>query len=197
MFDSFRIAKKFDKKILVEKHIEGDYYRLTYIANGFYAATKNMPAYIVGDGKKTAKQLIDSENKNNKERKDKGRLKKIKISEKTKRFLATYGYTFSSIIPKSKKIPLCFSGFDGGEYIDVTKNVHPYFIKMASRISKILDLPIIGVDIITKTISKPLNKTGGVILEINGTYPDIQFHNMPTQGKPINLAPKLIDCLFE
>ncbi|MBU2028742.1 ATP-grasp domain-containing protein, partial [Patescibacteria group bacterium] len=196
LLESFEIAVLFDKKILIEKYILGDYYRLTYIADGSYAATKNIPAYIKGDGKKTAKELIEDENKNNKERGHRGRLKKITISEKAARFLASEGYDFNSIIPEDKKIPLCFSGFDGGEYINATKDVHPYFIEMAKKISNILELPIIGIDIIASSIEKPLPETGGVVLEINGTYPDIQFHNVPTKGDSINLAPKLIDYLF-
>ncbi len=196
LFESFEVAMLFDKKVLIEKYIQGNYYRLTYIADGSYAATKNIPAYINGDGRKTAKELIEDENKNNKERGSRGRLKKITVSEKAARFLASEGYNFNSIIPLDKKIPLCFSGFDGGEYINITEKVHLYFIEMAKKISAILELPIIGIDIIASNITEPLPKTGGVILEINGTYPDIQFHNVPTKGESINLAPKLIDYLF-
>ena len=197
LINSFAIAKKFDKKILIEKHVLGDYYRLTYIADGSYAATKNLPAYITGDKKRTVKELIDRENKYNLERRKSGRLKKIKISEKTKRFLASEGYSLNSILPKDKKIPLCFSGYDGGEYIDVTEIVHPYFIKLAREISDNLKLPIVGIDIISKDITQPLTSNGGVIIEINGSFPDIQFHSNPTQGKVRNLYGNLINYLFK
>jgi cyanophycin synthetase len=195
--DSFNVAKKFDDKVLIEKHIFGEYYRITYIADGSYAATKNLPAYISGNGKKTAKELIDWENKYNKERRKGGRLKKIKISEKTERFLASEGYKLNSVLPEGKKIPLCFSGFDGGEYIDVTENIHPYFIKMSKEISDSLKLPIIGIDIISVDITKPLKENRGVIIEINGSFPDIQFHSNPTQGKARELYSNLINYLFK
>lgn len=193
---SFLAAKHYGKRVLIEQHLVGDYYRLTYIADGSYAATKNLPAFITGNGKKTAQQLIVAENKKI-ERAKKGRLNKIKITEKTKRFLASDGFVLSSILPKGKKIPLCFSGYDGGEYIDVTDHVHPYFKKLGKEITRNLGLPIVGIDIITTDISKPLTKTGGAIIEINGKYPDIQFHNVPTQGKSINLAPQLINYLLK
>ena len=197
LVDSFNHAKNFDTKILIEKYVSGDYYRLTYIADGSFAATKNLPAVIIGDGAKTAKELIEKENKTNPERKKKGRLKKIKTSGKTERFLTSYGYTLDSIIPKNEAIPLCFSGFDGGEYMDVTDDAHPYYTKLAKKISEILGLPIIGIDVVSKNITEPLTENGGVLIEINGTYPDIQFHSMPTSGKPRHLAPKLIDYLFK
>lgn len=197
LIDSFKIAKKFDNKVLIEKHVFGDYYRLTYIADGSYAVTKNLPAYILGDGNKTVLELINYENKYNKERRKNGRLKKIKISEKTERFLASEGYHLNSILPKEKSIPLCFSGFDGGEYIDVTDDVHPYFIKMANKISSSLQLPIIGIDIISKDITKPLEENDGIIVEVNGSFPDIQFHSKPTQGKARDLYANLINYLFK
>lgn len=196
LLNSFNHAKDFDTKILIEKYVFGDYYRLTYIADGSFAVTKNLPAIIIGDGEKTAKELINKENKTNPERRRDGRLKKIKTSGKTERFLTSYGYTLNSIIPKNKTLPLCFSGFDGGEYIDVTDEIHQYYIKLAKKISENLGLPIIGLDIIAKNITKPLTENGGVLIEINGTYPDIQFHSMPTSGKPRYLAPKLINYLF-
>lgn len=196
LMGSFSAAKHYGKKVLIEQHLPGDYYRLTYIADGSYAATKNLPAFITGDGKKTAQQLIVAENKKI-ERTKNGRLKKMRITKKTKRFLASAGFTLSSILPKGKRIPLCFSGYDGGEYIDVTDQVHPYFKKLGKDVVDNLGLPIIGIDIITTDISKPLTKTGGAIIEINGKYPDIQFHNIPTKGKSINLAPYFINYLLK
>jgi len=195
LLSSFLAAKQYGKKVLIEQHLTGDYYRLTYIADGTCAATKNMPAFITGDGKKTAQQLIAAENKQI-ERAKRGRLNKIKITEKTKRFLASDGYTLSSVLPKGKRIPLCFSGYDGGEYIDVTSQLHSYFKKLGKEVVENLGLPIVGIDIITTDISRPLTKTGGAIIEINGKYPDIQFHNVPTQGKSRNLAPNIINYLF-
>jgi cyanophycin synthetase len=193
---SFQFARQYDDRIIIENHLSGNYYRLTYIADGSFAATENLPAYIVGDGINSAEKLIYIENKTP-ERSKSGRLKKIKLTEKTKRFLASEGYSLNSIIPKNKQIPLCFSGYDGGEYIDVTEKIHPYYIKLAQDITANLLVPIVGIDIITKDITRPLTKTGGAVIEINGTFPDIQFHNNPTIGKPRNLAPKLINYLFK
>lgn len=197
LVDSFNHAKEFDTKILIEKYISGDYYRITYVADGSFAVTKNLPAIIIGDGEKTAKELIAKENKTNPERNKNGRLKKIKTSGKTERFLTSYGYTLDSIIPRDETIPLCFSGFDGGEYMDVTDEIHPYYINLAKKISENLELPLIGIDVVSKNIHEPLTENGGVLIEINGTYPDIQFHSMPTSGKPRHLAPKLIAYLFK
>jgi cyanophycin synthetase len=193
--NSFEFAKKFDEKVLIEKQVVGDYYRITFIANGAYAATKNLPAFVCGNGKRSAKKLIAEENKNP-ERGPGGRLNKIKISQKTMRFLASNGFNLSSIIPKGRKVPLCFSGHDGGEYIDVTEKIHPYFLKLAKSITDNLGLAIVGIDIITRDISQPLNKNGGAVIEINASFPAFKIHSEPTQGKPRYLIPALIDYLM-
>jgi len=197
LLESFISAKKFGKRIIIEKHIPGDYYRLTYIADGSFAAVKNLPAYITGNGSSTARELIYKENLSNEERGRNLRLKQITVSEKTRRFLASAGYSLHSVIRAGEKIPLCFGGFDGGEYIDVTETIHTDFIIQAGEISAIIDLPIIGIDIVTTDIARPLKETGGVIIEINGTFPDIQIHTNPTKGVSRNLAPNLINYLFK
>lgn len=195
--NSFKEARRFGKKVIVEKYIEGDYYRITYIADGSFAATRNAGAFIVGDGVHSAGALINIENVYNKERCLGGRLKKIKVSGTTKRFLISRGYKLKSIIPKGERLPICFSGHGGGEYIDVTDTVHPFYLKLARIVSKHLGLPIVGIDIIAASMERPLgNKNNGVIIEINGTFPTLDFHKKPTIGEPRDLAPHFVRYLL-
>lgn len=184
------------KQVLVEKFVAGDYYRLTIIGNGAYATTKNLPAVIIGNGKDTVEQLIEKENQKNPERQVSERLNKIKISSTVSAFLLGHGFTLDSVIPENIAVPISFGGYGGGEYIDVTKETHPSFIKAARLISETLELPIIGIDFIAKDISAEFAAQNGVVLEINASFPLLQFHREPTQGEPRNLAPDLIDYLF-
>jgi cyanophycin synthetase len=66
---------------------------------------------------------------------------------------------------------------------------------MAERISRIIDLDICGIDIMTSDISLPLNETGGAVLEVNAG-PGFRMHLAPTQGLPRNVAAPVIDKLF-
>jgi len=83
----------------------------------------------------------------------------------------------------------------GGTAEDVTDIVHPDNIFMAERISKIIDLDICGIDIMTTDISKPLAETGGAVLEVNAG-PGFRMHLAPTSGLPRNVASHVIDKLF-
>src|SRR5690554_422767 len=66
---------------------------------------------------------------------------------------------------------------------------------MAERISKIIDLDICGIDIMTTDISKPLEETGGAVLEVNAG-PGFRMHLAPSEGLPRNVAADVIDMLF-
>jgi cyanophycin synthetase len=66
---------------------------------------------------------------------------------------------------------------------------------MAERISKIIDLDICGIDVMTTDITKPLSETGGAVLEVNAG-PGFRMHLAPTSGLPRNVAAPVIDKLF-
>ncbi|MGK0235434.1 MAG: cyanophycin synthetase, partial [Psychroserpens sp.] len=83
----------------------------------------------------------------------------------------------------------------GGTAEDITDIIHPANVSMAERISKIIDLDICGIDIMTTDISKPLSETGGAVLEVNAG-PGFRMHLAPTTGLPRNVAAPVIDKLF-
>jgi cyanophycin synthetase len=60
--EAFAHAKKYSRKIIVEKFITGYDFRVLVINNRFIAAALREPAHVIGDGKSTIKQLIDKEN---------------------------------------------------------------------------------------------------------------------------------------
>ncbi|NCS70954.1 MAG: cyanophycin synthetase, partial [Candidatus Aenigmarchaeota archaeon] len=66
---------------------------------------------------------------------------------------------------------------------------------MAERISKIIDLDICGIDVITTDISEPLADTNGAVIEVNAG-PGFRMHLAPTKGLPRNVAAPVIDELF-
>lgn len=194
LLESFRYAKKFEKKVLIEKYLPFNYYRITFIKDSGYAAVLNKPAQIIGDGKNSIERMIRFENTR---RRKEGRknIKKIPINEKVKRILRGEGYTLKSIPPKNVIIPLSFSGYDGGEYINVTEKVSKKTLGMIEKLSAFLQISILGVDIMAKDISQPLSEKNGAVIEINATDPDLDFHFFPTQGESIDLAKNIIDLI--
>jgi cyanophycin synthetase len=197
---AFKHAKDSSRSgaIIVEKFIKGADYRLLVINNRLVAAAIRTPAHVIGDGKSTIQELIDVVNKD--ERRGYGHekvLTQITVNELTQRIIEDEGYTLDSVLKKEEKLTLKDTAnlSTGGTAEDITDIVHPANVSMAERISKIIDLDICGIDIMTTDISKPLSETGGAVLEVNAG-PGFRMHLSPTSGLPRNVAGPVIDKLF-
>jgi len=197
---AFKIAKESSRSgaIIVEKFITGRDFRLLVINNQLVAAAVRTPAHVIGDGKLTVQELIDKINED--PRRGYGHenvLTKITINDLTKKLIKDAGYSLGSVIKKDEMLILKDTAnlSTGGTAEDVTDIVHPANVSMVERISKIIDLDICGVDIMTTDITKPLSETGGAVLEVNAG-PGFRMHLAPTTGLPRNVAAPVIDKLF-
>lgn len=195
---AFHAAKEVSAAVIVEKFIVGEDYRLLVINNVLVAAAKRTPAHVIGDGESTIKQLVEEVNKD--PRRGYGHenvLTQITINDLTKSILKGKGYTEETVVEKGEVVILKDTAnlSTGGTAEDVTDIVHPANVSMAERISKIIDLDICGIDIMTTDISQPLSDTRGAVLEVNAG-PGFRMHLAPTKGLPRNVAGHVIDKLF-
>ncbi len=196
--EAFNAAREVSHRVIVEKFMTGEDYRLLVINNRLVAAAKRTPAHVVGDGKSTIEELVHIVNKD--PRRGYGHekeLTEITINDLTKTIIADAGYTENSVLPAGEKLILKDTAnlSTGGTAEDVTDIVHPANVSMAERISKIIDLDICGIDIMTSDISQPLSDTGGAVLEVNAG-PGFRMHLAPTRGLPRNVAAPVVDKLF-
>ncbi len=196
--EAFKVAKEVSRRVIVEKYITGEDYRLLVINNNFVAAAKRTPAHVVGDGKSTIEELVDVVNQD--PRRGYGHekvLTAITINDLTKTIIADAGYTTDSVLKEGERLILKDTAnlSTGGTAEDLTDIVHPANVSMAERISKIIDLDICGIDIMTSDISQPLSDTGGAVLEVNAG-PGFRMHLAPTTGLPRNVAAPVVDKLF-
>jgi len=198
--EAFHHAKDSSRSgaIIVEKFIVGEDYRLLVINNVLVAAAKRSPAHVIGDGKSSIQTLVDEVNKD--PRRGFGHekvLTQITTNELTLNIIKDAGYTLKSVLAKDEKLILKDTAnlSTGGTAEDVTDIVHPANVSMVERISKIIDLDICGIDIMTTDISKPLSETGGAVLEVNAG-PGFRMHLSPAKGLPRNVASHVIDKLF-
>lgn len=195
---AFHAAKEVSRRVIVEKYVVGRDFRLLVINNVLVAAAVRTPALVVGDGKSTIQELVDEVNKD--PRRGYGHenvLTQITINQLTKTILAAKGYDENSVPPEGEVVVLKDTAnlSTGGTAEDVTDVVHPSNVSMAERISKIIDLDICGIDIMTTDISKPVEETNGAILEVNAG-PGFRMHLEPTKGLPRNVAAPVVDKLF-
>lgn len=195
---AYEHAKKYSRKIIVEKFITGFDFRILVINNRFIAAALREPAHVIGDGVSTIQQLIDTENKD--PRRGYGHenvLTEISIDRETIEQLSKKNYTVETILAKKE---LCYlkgtaNLSTGGTSTDITDIVHPHNIFIFERISRIIGLDICGIDIMGTNLNEPLETTGAVVLEVNAA-PGFRMHLAPAKGLPRNVAAPVIDMLY-
>ena len=195
---SFRYAKKFGDSLVVEKFLTGSDYRILVIDGKFIAAARRDPAFIIGDGESTVRQLIDEINLDPQRGFGHEKtLTRIKIDYMTKRLLKQKHLSLQSIIPKDEKLYLKSTAnlSAGGIAIDVTDELHPMTKTMSERISQIIGLNVIGIDLIITDHRIPLSNNNGGIIEVNAA-PGFRMHVDPSGGKPRDVAGAVVDMLF-
>lgn len=196
--EAFAHAKKYSRKIIIEKFITGYDFRVLVINNRFIAAALREPAHVIGDGKSTIQQLIDKENLD--PRRGYGHenvLTEISVDRETLEQLAKKEYNLETILKKDEHCYLKGTAnlSTGGTSTDVTDIVHPHNIFICERISRVIGLDICGIDIMASNLSEPLEITGGVVLEVNAA-PGFRMHLAPAKGLPRNVAAPVIDMLY-
>ena len=197
-FVAFEHAKKYSRKIIVEKFISGFDFRILVINHRFIAAALREPAHVIGDGVSTIAQLIEIENQD--ERRGYGHenvLTEISIDRETHDELSKLNFTLETILEKGKKCHLKGTAnlSTGGTSTDVTDIVHPNNIFIFERISRVIGLDICGIDVMANNLNEPLEVTGGVVLEVNAA-PGFRMHLAPANGLPRNVAAPVIDMLY-
>ena len=195
---AFEHAKKYSRKIIVEKFISGFDFRILVINHRFIAAALREPAHVIGDGVSTIEQLIEIENQD--ERRGYGHenvLTEISIDRETYDELSKLNYTLETILEKGKVCHLKGTAnlSTGGTSTDVTDIVHPNNIFIFERISRVIGLDICGIDVMANNLNEPLEVTGGVVLEVNAA-PGFRMHLAPANGLPRNVAAPVIDMLY-
>jgi cyanophycin synthetase len=195
---AFKEAKEVSRLVIVEKYITGEDHRLLVIDNKLVAAAKRTAAHVIGDGKLTIEELVNEVNKD--ERRGYGHekvLTEIDINSLTIELLKEKDMTPKSVPRKGEMVKLKSTAnlSTGGTAEDITEMIHPYNVFMAERISKIIDLDICGIDIMADDLTKPLNESGGAVLEVNAG-PGFRMHLQPTSGLPRNVGGHVVDMLF-
>jgi cyanophycin synthetase len=191
-------AKKYSNRIIVEKFITGFDFRVLVIDNKLVAAAKRVPANVIGNGKDTIQQLIDTTNLD--PRRGYGHenvLTQIDVDRDTEDLLEKLNYTLNTVPHNGETVYLKSTAnlSTGGTSVDVTDMMHPENIFLCERISRVIGLDVCGVDIMAENLTQPLKENGGCILEVNAA-PGFRMHLAPSEGLPRNVASPVIDMLY-
>ena len=191
-------AQDYCKYAIVEKYISGYDYRILVIDNKFVAASKRIPAHVIGDGHSTVSELLEAVNSDPKRGTGhEAVLTKITLDNDTFTLLQQNNYTVESIPEKGKTVFLKSTAnlSTGGTAIDVTDEIHAENKFLAERVARIIGLDVCGIDVMAKSLSEPIRNNGGVVLEVNAA-PGFRMHLEPSEGKPRQVGRAVVDMLY-
>jgi cyanophycin synthetase len=176
------LASLYDKEIIVERFIGGESYRILVLENQIIHAARRRGIRLEGDGRKTIRQLLDSENIRRRTS-GKKNFHEISISGKDCQAMLHAQRLIPESVLREGQTVLIKSSEKSDTHSelrtdyddDVTHLLCKEIKELAIRATRIINSRFAGVDIITCDPTIPLEKCGGVINEIN-TTPGLHHH---------------------
>ncbi len=191
-------ATEISDDVIVERYIPGDDYRLLVVDGRLVAAARRDPPLVIGDGRRTVRELVDEVNQD--PRRGDGHatpLTRIRLDAIATARLALQGLTPESVPEAGRKVVLRNNAnlSTGGSATDVTDEVHPEVAVRAVEAAKMIGLHICGVDVVARTVARPLEEQGGGIVEVNAA-PGLRMHLAPSYGVPRPLGDAIVGTLY-
>ena len=179
--------------ILIEEYIQGKDYRILCYKDNVLDVIERVPPFVEGDGINNIKDLVHDKNKKNNIT-NRG-FHSIKIN---KQYLDENGYDENTILEKNKKLVVNpASNFHNGGYPKRVPldSIHPDNISMFSRINKLLNLNLSGIDCLIPDITKSHKEVGGAINEVN-KFPNFDIHYYADNKKSLDTAIDFLKLYF-
>lgn len=194
---AYSAANKYGK-VLVEKFLPGQDFRLLVVGNKLVAAARREPPLVVGDGTHTVRQLVEQVNAD--PRRGEGHatsLTKIRFDDIAVARLKVQGLEPESVPEKGQRVILRNNAnlSTGGTATDVTDEVHPEVAARAVAAARMVGLDICGVDVVCESVQRPLEEQSGGIVEVNAA-PGLRMHLNPSYGKGRDVGQAVIDYMF-
>lgn len=186
-----------NNSFIIEEFFPGNEFRIFITKDGKYAGLYREPAYVIGDGRLSIRELAENES-DYRMNPRKGCLCGIVLDDAAALYLAKTACDFNTVPKKGEKLHLRANSnlITGGTCTDVTDSVHPSVLEICKRaLNAFPKLPYAGIDFMTTDISAPQTKDSYRIIEVN-SEPSIGMHIAPWEGKGRNLAEWVADLIF-
>lgn len=178
-------ARELCNTVLIEELVTGQDLRIIVIGGEVVAAAIRRPATIVGDGVHMIVELIDKQSR--RRAAATGGESQIPLDEETERCIENAGYQMLDILPQHTELEVRKTAnlHTGGTIHDVTGRLHPKLVKAAVRAADLLQMPVVGLDLIVAAPDKP-------------SYHLIEANERPglANHEPAPTAERFIDLLF-
>lgn len=179
------VAKQQCDRVLLEELVEGDDLRTIVIDYRLVAAAIRRPPEIIGDGRSTVESLIETQSRR-RAAATQGESG-IPIDEETRRCVEAQAVSLETVLSEGQKVRVRRTAnlHTGGTIHDVTDILNPVLVSASIRAAKILETPVVGLDMMIKAPTLP-------------EYAFIEANERPglANHEPQPTAERFIDLLF-
>lgn len=176
---------------IIERHVEGDDYRIIATPTEVLAVIRRDNAELLGDGRSTIEELILRANS---ERRRNPNLcsRLIAPDEHNARTLRSQGLGFDSTPLLNEKVRLSTVAnlSRGGSSTDVLSETHPSILELARQATSALGLNFAGVDVLLADHRKALDEQAVTITEMNHNAAILLRY--PMYGQPRDVCDALV-----
>lgn len=183
--EAIEVARESCETVLLEELVAGDDVRVLVINEEVVAAALRKPAEIVGTGEHTIEELIARHSR--RRGAATGGESRIPIDGETRRCISGAGLSTDTVLEKGRvlRVRKTANLHTGGTMHDVTSEIHSGLCEAAIRATQILDIPVVGFDLMVPDI----HKNAYNIIEAN-ERPGLANH------APAPTAQRFVDLLF-
>lgn len=192
-------AASVSSSILVEEQVEGANYRLLYLDGVLIDAIRRDSPSIVGDGTSNVSRLIRLENEARLEQDAFTALSPLLDDASVRNYFKENGLSTRYVPAAGEQLPVKSSINQNAARDNhrVTDIVHPYYHDLGRLILGQIDIKLLGIDVITRSIEEPLDTSGGSVNEINGT-PAFHHHELVSGQVELSpVGPRVLEFIFE
>ncbi len=200
LHSAISFAKRYAPDILIERYVQGEFYRATVIGGREVFVCNKKPARVIGDGVSTIQKLVERKNEHPFRGAPRDRsytLHKIAIDEIAIQHLSDQELTLNSVpeqgivVYLNKLVTLA----SGADVVGCTKYTHPENRLLFMKIARIARSPLIGIDFICQDITIPYTEQETAVLELN-SKPYIDMHAYPLEGEADPVAIRVWDMVL-
>ena len=179
------VARQHSPEVLLEECVSGEDLRVIVIDHDVIAAAVRRPAEVVGDGRHTILELVEKQSR--RRAAATGGESRIAVDDHTRATVADAGFSLDDVLPEGEPLRVRRTAnlHTGGTMHDVTDQLHPDIADACVRASRVLDIPVVGLDLLVPDVAGAEH----VFIEAN-ERPGLANH------EPQPTAEAFVDLLF-
>lgn len=146
-------AREEHPQVLIEQRAPGEDLRLVVIDGKVVAAALRMPAEIIGTGKHTVLELIETQSRRRSAAT--GGESVIPLDDITEGTVKEAGWSYDDVLPEGVRLRVRRTAnlHQGGTIHDVTADVHPELCRVAVTAAEAIGIPVTGIDLLVPDVT--------------------------------------------